>query len=761
MSNSRRAFVLLVVAAMAACDGNETPVQDFDGVVNVGVLHSRSGSMAISENTVAEAELMAIAEINRDGGITIGGKRLRLQPIEEDGASDPQTFAYRAQQLIDDSQVAVVFGGWTSDSRKAMLPVFEQQDHLLFYPVQYEGQECSRNVFYFGATPNQQVEPGIRWLFDSGSRDFFLIGSDYVYPRTVNAIINAQVASLGGRVAGEQYIPLQPADVAPVIDAIRQALPDGGAIINTINGENNFDFFKQAFAAGLTPENGYSIMSFSLAEEEVSAIGARYLEGSYAVWSYFQSIDTPASRKFTADFKRHYGRHRVTSHPAESAYTMVHLWAKAAETADSTDPARVREALIGIAFDAPHGRVEIHPNHHLTKRAAIGEVQADGMFDIVFDAGVIDPSPWSDLLPDSGGHACDWTTGRSDVDSSGLPDDEPEANHLFEQAESVVPLGPLESLSGDHDIIYAGIYVDKVYSLSLTTKTFSADGFLWLEWSAATQAHIVENQIEPIELVRLVNRIERWDSTFEVATDKPQRVSADRYYQRYRFSSRFLDDANNLQRHPFASLELPIVVEIAPSSMSNKYRSTLLVPHHQQGESLGLAGNLSGYRLDRVSFEPYLHQYSSRFGSWYEPTMAQIRLNIQYTADFRSAFIGRVLPLLVVLCVVLLSPSLAGSMGNLRLAIPSTALLTMVFLQQAYHERLPPMPYLTFLDKLFAASYIIALGLFVLFTWGTNVYFKAPGAEKEQAMRRIDRVDIIFQVSSIALLMFVAVVSWY
>ncbi len=332
---------------------------------------------------------------------------------------------------------------------------------------------------------------------------------------------------------------------------------------------------------------------------------------------------------------------------------------------------------------------------------------------------------------------------------------------IFEETESIVPLGSLDSLRADHDIIYAGIHVEKVYSLSLTSKTFSADGFVWLEWSSATQAHMEEHGIRPIELIRLVNRIETWDSTFEVATDAPERLSAGRYYQRYRFSSRFLDDANNLQRHPFATLELPLIVEIAHGSMSNKYRSTLLIPHHRQNGFLGLAGNLSGYRLNSVTFEPFLHHYASRFGTWYAPTMAQVRLKIQYAADIRSAFIGRVLPLLVVLSVVLLSPSLAGSMGNLRLAIPSTALLTMVFLQQAYHERLPPMPYLTFLDKMFACSYIIALGLFILFTWGTNVYFKAPDGEKEAAMRRIDRVDVVFQFSSIIFLLVVAVVAWF
>ena len=411
MSRFNRVLGVLVLAALAACGGDQSGTTGFDGVVYVGILHSRSGSMAISENSVAEAELTAIAEINRSGGIAINGRKLKLQPVEEDGASDPLIFASRAQRLIDESHVAVVFGGWTSSSRKAMLPVFEREDHLLFYPVQYEGQECSGNAFYFGATPNQQVEPGIRWLFDNNAEDFFLVGSDYVYPRTVNAIIEAQVASLGGRIAGSHYIPLDPVEASPVIDAIKEALPGGGNIISTINGENNFGFFRQAYAAGITPENGYRIMSFSIAEEEVSAIGARYLEGSYAVWSYFQSLDTPGSRDFTAEFRRSYGVHRVTSDPAESAYTMVHLWARAAEAAGSTDPKAVRDALPGIGFDAPHGRVEIRPNHHLAKRVLIGEVLPDGMFEIVLDAGVIEPSPWSDLLPESDENVCDWGAG--------------------------------------------------------------------------------------------------------------------------------------------------------------------------------------------------------------------------------------------------------------------------------------------------------------------------------------------------------------
>lgn len=406
--NFLRASQLLVLMALAACNGGPTAPAEFDGVVYVGILHSRTGPMAISENSVAEAELLAVAEINRAGGISIRGRKLRVQPIEEDGESDPATFAIRAERLIDEASAAVVFGGWTSASRKAMLPVFEREDHLLFYPVQYEGQECSPNTFYFGSTPNQQIQPGIRWLYDEGERDYFLLGSDYVFPRTVNAVIEAQISALGGRVAGTQYIPLQAADIDRVVTAIRQALPDGGTIINTINGENNVDFFKQAFAAGLTPANGYTIMSFSVTEEEVSAIGARYLEGTYAVWSYFQTVNTPASADFVAKLKQTYGVYRVASDPAETAYGMVHLWARAAEAADSTDPRQVRQALPGMAFDAPQGQVEVRPNHHLARRALIGKVRADGMFDIVYDAGLVEPSPWYELPGVTGEPDCDW-----------------------------------------------------------------------------------------------------------------------------------------------------------------------------------------------------------------------------------------------------------------------------------------------------------------------------------------------------------------
>jgi urea transport system substrate-binding protein len=401
--------------SLVACGGGEQAGGKFDGEVKVGILHSRSGTMAISENTVAEAELMAIDEINAKGGITIDGKKLKIVPVEEDGASDWPTFAEKAKKLIDQDQVSVVFGGWTSASRKAMLPVFEAKDHFLFYPIQYEGQECSKNIFYSGAAPNQQAEPAVDWLLKNKGKDFFLVGSDYVYPRTANTIMKEQLKASGGKVVGEDYLPLGNTEVAPIIAKIKQALPKGGVIVNTLNGDSNVAFFKQMKAAGITPANGYSIMSFSIAEEEIAAIGPEYLEGTYAAWNFFQSLDTPASKEFTKNFKAKYGDKRVTSDPAEAAYMMVYLWAAAAEKANSVDDNKVREALIGVSFDAPEGKVTVMPNHHVEKRVLIGEVQKDGMFKILQDKGFVKPVAWNQYVPETKGYTCDWTQKRPDA----------------------------------------------------------------------------------------------------------------------------------------------------------------------------------------------------------------------------------------------------------------------------------------------------------------------------------------------------------
>lgn len=405
----------LVAFSLAACGPGEQAAtdQDFDGTVKVGILHSLTGTMAISESTLVDTEKMAIDEINAAGGVLVDGKRYKIEYIVEDGASDWPTFAEKAAKLIDQDQVPVVFGGWTSASRKAMLPVFESRDAFLFYPIQYEGQECSRNIFYTGATPNQQSEPATYFMFKdspAAGKPFFLVGSDYVFPRTSNTITKEQLKSLGGEVVGEDYLPLGNTEVAPIIARIRTALPDGGVIINTLNGDQNVAFFTQIKDAGLTPENGYYVMSYSIAEEEISQIGPEFLEGHYGAWNYMMSVDTPESRKFAENFRKRYGADRVVADPQESAYNMVYLWKKAVEKAGTFDNAKVREALIGIQFDAPQGPIEVRPNHHISQTVRIGQIQADGQFKIIEETTEpIDPQAWNQFEPSSKGFACDWT----------------------------------------------------------------------------------------------------------------------------------------------------------------------------------------------------------------------------------------------------------------------------------------------------------------------------------------------------------------
>lgn len=401
-------LAILFFCSLVGCSreqsASEKPI--FQGEIKVGILHSRSGTMAFSEGTAAEGEALAIEEINNRGGLHLDGKRLRIVPIEEDGASDPKVFAEKARKLIDTDHVNVVFGGWTSASRKAMLPVFEERNHLLFYPIQYEGQECSPNIFYGGATPNQQIEPALDWLIAQKGKTFFLVGSDYVFPRTAHRIVRGHLQEKGGSVKGEEYIPLGSMAVAPIISAIQMALPQGGIIINTLNGDSNVAFFKALKKAYLTPANGYFTMSFSIAEEEVSEIGPEYLEGSYASWSFFQTLDSPSSRRFTKAFKFRFGHKRVTSDPTEAGYTMVHLWALGVESAKSAEVDKVRDALVGVPFEAPEGRVQFRSNHHLKKLSLIGEIQSDGMFRIVANNGTIEPKTWNRFLPEERAEVC-------------------------------------------------------------------------------------------------------------------------------------------------------------------------------------------------------------------------------------------------------------------------------------------------------------------------------------------------------------------
>jgi urea transport system substrate-binding protein len=357
--------------------------------LKIGVLHSLTGTMSISEISVKDATLLAVEEINAAGGVL--GRPLAA--VIEDGASDLQTFAQKAKQLLLESQVAVVFGCWTSASRKAVLPVFEQGNGLLFYPVQYEGLEQCPNIFYTGAAPNQQIVPGVNYLLAQGKRKIFLLGSDYIFPRTANLIVKAQLAALGGELAGEVYLPLGSRDVDEAIAHILAVKPD--AILNTLNGDSNVAFFQKLREAGLKPEN-LPVMSASIAEEEVRAIGPSNIAGHLVVWNYFQTVDTAENQKFVKAYKARYGENRVTDDPIEAAYLGVYLWKQAVEKAGSTDVVKVRAAAKNMEFAAPSGMVKIDAQtQHIWKTVRIGKVRSDGQIEEMWNSGApVQPDPF-------------------------------------------------------------------------------------------------------------------------------------------------------------------------------------------------------------------------------------------------------------------------------------------------------------------------------------------------------------------------------
>lgn len=357
--------------------------------IKVGILHSLSGTMAISEKSVRDAELLAIEEINKAGGVM----KRRIEPVIEDGASDWPTFSEKAKKLIQSDKVATVFGCWTSASRKAVLPVFESLKALLWYPVQYEGLEASPYIFYTGAAPNQQIVPAVEYLIREGRKRLFLLGSDYVFPRTANEIIKLQLGAQGGALAGEEYTPLGHTDYSTVITKILGAKPD--VVFNTLNGDSNVAFFKQFKDAGNTPDK-IQTLSVSVAEEEVRGIGAANVVGHLASWNYYQTTDTPENKKFVEAYKAKFGANRVTSDPIEAAYAGVYLWSRAVEKAASTDVEKVKQAAKGIEFAAPEGTVKIHgTNQHISKPVRIGKVRADGLFDEVWSTGKpVEPDPF-------------------------------------------------------------------------------------------------------------------------------------------------------------------------------------------------------------------------------------------------------------------------------------------------------------------------------------------------------------------------------
>ena len=350
---------------------------DTDNPIKIGILHSLSGTMAISESVVVDSVLLAVEEINSRGGI-LGREVI---PIIKDGQSDWDIFADEAENLIVEEEVDVVFGGWTSASRKTMKPVFEEYNHLLFYPVQYEGLESSPNIIYTGAAPNQQVLPAIDWANKELGNKFFLVGSDYIFPRSAGEIMKAKILEIGGSVVGEEYKVLGERDFVDVVDKIVASNPD--VILNTINGDSNIEFFKE-----LRKNKIYSYeiptISFSIAESEIRLIGTKSMQGDYASWNYFQSISNENNQKFVKSFQEKYGSHRVVADPMEAGYVGVYLYAKAVESVGSTDIIKVRETLKGLTLNAPEGVVGIDPeNNHLSKIIRIGQILPNGQFKIV------------------------------------------------------------------------------------------------------------------------------------------------------------------------------------------------------------------------------------------------------------------------------------------------------------------------------------------------------------------------------------------
>jgi urea transport system substrate-binding protein len=409
------AGVWLCVLAMLACIGCDTanpeslkwlqsnPKPDS---IRVGILHSQTGTMAIAETSLRHAEIMAIEEINAQGGVL--GRP--LLPVVRDGRSRSDIFKKRAKNLIQDESVAVVFGCWTSADRKAVLPLFEQENQLLFYPLQYEGNESSRNVFYFGSTPNQQILPALDWFASEpgGSKKrVFLIGSDYVFPHTANYIVRKYLDTKALAVVGEHYIPMASRDFEQSIQAILKAEPD--LILSTINGESNIAFYNALLEAGIDSAK-LPVVATSIGEYELRLLLPEAVTGHFSAWSYFQSIDSGANRRFVGNFQAEYGEDRPVDDPMEAAYTQVHLWKIAVEKAGTTDPDAVRKVLeSGLEFEAPGGRVRIDPrNHHLAKRFRLGKIQSDRQFAIVYESPeAIAPEPYPDFaFPD---WDCDWT----------------------------------------------------------------------------------------------------------------------------------------------------------------------------------------------------------------------------------------------------------------------------------------------------------------------------------------------------------------
>ncbi len=403
----RTAIALCAVGALAA-GGSSMAAQD---TIKVGVLHSLSGTMAISETTLKDTVLMLIDEQNKKGGLL--GKK--LEPVVVDPASNWPLFAEKARELLQKDKVDVVFGCWTSVSRKSVLPVFEELNGLLFYPVQYEGEESSRNVFYTGAAPNQQAIPAVDYLMNEiGVKRWVLAGTDYVYPRTTNKILEAYLKAKGVAEADIMinYTPFGHSDWQSIVADIKKFGSAGKktAVVSTINGDANVPFYKELGNQGLSAED-IPVVAFSVGEEELSGIDTKPLVGHLAAWNYFMSVDNPVNAEFIAKWKKFIKNDkRVTNDPMEAHVIGFDMWAKAVEKAGTTNVDKVVDAMIGIEVpNLTGGTAKMLPNHHLTKPVLIGEIQEDGQFAVVWQTdGEVPGDAWSDYLPGSKDIVASW-----------------------------------------------------------------------------------------------------------------------------------------------------------------------------------------------------------------------------------------------------------------------------------------------------------------------------------------------------------------
>jgi len=408
----RRNFIKAATLSMALAAAGLTSLTALAAdTIKVGILHSLSGTMAISETALKNTALMTIEDINKHGGVM--GKK--LEPVVVDPASNWPLFAEKARELLSKDKVAVVFGCWTSVSRKSVLPVFKELDGLLFYPVQYEGEELERNVFYTGAAPNQQAIPAVEYLMskDGGNvKRWVLLGTDYVYPRTTNKILRAFLHSKGVKDSDimEEYTPFGFSDYQTIIANIKSFASQGKktAVVSTINGDSNVPFYKELGNAGIKATD-IPVVAFSVGEEELRGVDTKPLVGQLAAWNYFESLKNPTNAKFVKMYKAWAKAHNVpnastvvTNDPMEATWIGIHMWAQAVEKAHSTNVDKVIAAMGGQTFKAPDGyTVEMDPkNHHLHKPVFIGEIRPDGQFNVVWKSkGLIKAQPWSPYIP--------------------------------------------------------------------------------------------------------------------------------------------------------------------------------------------------------------------------------------------------------------------------------------------------------------------------------------------------------------------------